>query len=172
MYVDGQASCLCYTASGTQTVYAPSVYDNAWMGCVNWAKTADTTDYPLFASVAGLCTGVGNIRSASATVTSTGSGSGAASTTSQSSSGGAVSTRTAAMTSGSSSSRQTGAIVTTSSSGVAAAGLAQLPNHVEVSYAFPLLIKYLSRDPKLILFINRHHGDSDICFLVSAGSYR
>lgn len=128
-----QASCLCYTSSGTEIVYAPSVYDNLQSGCVNWAKTADTSDYALFASVEGLCTAVGNVRSLSAAATTTKSGSGSVAATSQLSNGGAVSTRTASVTSATSSS-QTGSIIMTSSSGVAAAGLGQLPDHIEVSH--------------------------------------
>lgn len=129
-----QASCLCYTSSGTETIYAPSVYDNLQSGCVNWAKTADTSDYALFASVEGLCTAVGDVRSlsAAATTTASGSGSATATATSQLSNGGAVSTRTASITSATSSS-QTGSIIMTSSSSVAGAGAGPLPDHIEVS---------------------------------------
>ncbi len=64
-----QAKCLCYSGKA----YAPNIFDHYLKGCVSWASTAELDELSGFKANAGLCTSVGNILEATATVTKTGS---------------------------------------------------------------------------------------------------
>ncbi|KAE9362943.1 hypothetical protein N431DRAFT_297633, partial [Stipitochalara longipes BDJ] len=56
-----QVPCLCYEKNGTSLEWVPDVFDDAVDECASWAKTADTVDYTVIDSWAGICTEVGNI---------------------------------------------------------------------------------------------------------------
>ena len=59
-----QVPCLCYNEVGTTIEWVPDAFDNAVDQCAAWALTADTADYTVVDSWAGICTDVGNIYAA------------------------------------------------------------------------------------------------------------
>ncbi|KAJ9609924.1 hypothetical protein H2200_006253 [Cladophialophora chaetospira] len=63
-----QAKCLCYSGKA----YAPNIFDNYLSGCVSWASTAELDELSEFKANTGLCTSVGNLLKATATVTKIG----------------------------------------------------------------------------------------------------
>lgn len=70
MPATNQASCLCYVTTST---WAPTLFDNAVSTCMEFAKTAETSVYPIVQTLEGFCGGVGNIMSTGAvTTTATG----------------------------------------------------------------------------------------------------
>lgn len=62
-----QASCLCYSGSA----YDPGPFDQLQSACVSYASTADPSDMSVYEAAAGLCTRVGNVRSATASISIT-----------------------------------------------------------------------------------------------------
>jgi hypothetical protein len=66
MSATNQASCLCYVSTST---WMPTVFDNAVSTCVKFAKTAETSIWPVMKSLDGFCGGVGNIMGTGAVTT-------------------------------------------------------------------------------------------------------
>ncbi|KIW75730.1 hypothetical protein Z517_10473 [Fonsecaea pedrosoi CBS 271.37] len=62
-----QASCLCYSGSA----YNPGPFDQLQSACITYASTADPSGLSVYQAAAGLCTRVGNVRSATATISIT-----------------------------------------------------------------------------------------------------
>lgn len=58
-----QANCLCYRGSS----WSPSFFDNGIQACANYAKTADPTDYSVFAALTDFCSDAGDVRAADPT---------------------------------------------------------------------------------------------------------
>ncbi|KIW27021.1 uncharacterized protein PV07_06802 [Cladophialophora immunda] len=62
-----QASCLCYAGA----TYDPGPFDLLQSACVTYASTADPSGVSVYQAAAGLCTRVGDVRSATATISIT-----------------------------------------------------------------------------------------------------
>jgi hypothetical protein len=64
-----KASCLCYNT--TLGEWLPKSFDDPWSSCIEYAKTADSSDYSAVLNGAGLCSRVGNILNLPASVAAT-----------------------------------------------------------------------------------------------------
>jgi hypothetical protein len=59
-----KAPCLCYSFSGTTTVWVPQYFDGVVSTCAEYVNTTDPTDYTIYQSMENFCTVIGDVLAA------------------------------------------------------------------------------------------------------------
>jgi hypothetical protein len=66
-----KAPCLCYSFSGTSTVWVPQYFDGVVSTCAEYVNTIDPTDYTVYQAMENFCTVIGDVLAATTAAKST-----------------------------------------------------------------------------------------------------